>query len=153
MKIWIKNRAFEMRLLSIAIMKKARRIYGRWNRVRIHTKYDVGLVKIHPWQLCLFKCVTPEDFYIVTGIYDALIKTKICEGYRNFGFSHNTYKKILHILRCNYKWNAETQWGNIRAIDFTWTLGSTPMSIKGLNDWIVVWDSDEVKGEIDGTID
>ena len=152
MKIWIKNRAFELHQLSITIMKKARRIFGRWNSVRIHTKYDVGLVKIHPWQLCLFKCVTPEDFYIVTGIYDALIKTKICEGYRNFGFSHNTYKKILHILRCNYKWNAETQWGNIRAIDFTWTLGSTPMSIKGLKDWIVVWDSDEVKGEIDGTI-
>ena len=68
-------------------------MFGRWNSLRIHTKYDVGLVKIHPWQLRLFKCVTPEDFYIVTGIYDALIKTKICEGYRNFGFSYNTYKK------------------------------------------------------------
>ena len=153
MKIWIKNRRFEVRQLSIAIMKRARRMFGRWKSVRIHTKYGVGLVKIHPWQLRLFKCVTPEDFYIVTGIYDALIKTKICEGYRNFGFSHNTYKKILHILRCNYKWNAETQWGDIRSIDFTWALGSTPMSIDGLNDWIVVWDKDEVKGEIDGYID
>lgn len=144
MKIWIKNRAFELHQLSIAIMKKARRSLGKWNSVRIHTKYDVGLVKIHPWQLRLFKCVTPEDFYIVTGIYDALIKTKICNGYRNFGFSHNTYKKIRHILRCNYKWNAETQWGDIRAIDFTWALGSTPMSIDGLNDWIVVWDKNDV---------
>ena len=88
----------------------------------------------------------------MTGIYDALIKTKICEGYRNFGFSYNTYKKILHILRCNYKWNEETRWGDIKSIDFTWALGSTPMSIKGLNDWVVVWDSNEVKGEIDGTI-
>ena len=152
MKIWIKNRAFELRQLSIAIMKKARRRFGKWNSVRIYTKSDSGLVKIHPWQLKLFKCVTPEDFYIVTGIYDTLIKPKICNGYRNFKFSDNTYRKIHHILRCNYKWNAETQWGNIRAIDFTWALGSTPMSIKGLDDWIVVWNSDEVKGEIDGTI-
>lgn len=133
-----------MRQLSIAIMQKARRRFGRWNSIRINTKHDVGLVKIHSWQLRLFKCVTPEDFYIVTGIYDALIKTKICEGYRNFGFSHNTYKEILHILRCNYKWNAKTQWGNIRAIDFTWALGSTPMSVDGLDDWVVVWDKNDV---------
>ena len=135
---------FELRQLSIAIMKRARRRFGIWNSIRINTKHDVGLVKIHPWQLCLFKCVTPEDFYIVTGIYDALIKTKICNGYRNFKFSNNTYEKIRHILRCNYKWNTETQWGNIRSIDFTWALGSTPMSVDGLNDWIVVWNKNDM---------
>ena len=153
MKIWIKNRVFELRQLSIRIMQKARRRFGKWNSVRIYTEFDNGLIRIHPWQLKLFKCVTPEDFYIVTGIYDALIKPKICNGYRNFKFSDNTYRKIHHILRCNYKWNTETQWGDIRAIDFTWALGSTPMSVDGLDDWVVVWDSDEVKGEIDGTID
>lgn len=153
MKIWMENRLYELHCYSIVIMKHLRNVCGRLNSKRIKTITQCGVVKIHPWQLRLFKCVTPSDFYIITGIYDALIKTKICEGYRNFGFSYSTYKKILHILRCNYKWNEETKWGNIKSIDFTWALGSTPMSIKGLNDWIVVWDSDEVKGEIDGTID
>ena len=151
--IKIKDIIFYIHLYIIQLLPKLRQFIGKINAKRIDTSKGCGVVKIHAWQLKLFKCVTPEDFYIVTGIYDALIKTKICEGYRNFGFSHNTYKKILHILRCNYKWNAETQWGNIRAIDFTWALGSTPMSIDGLDDWVVAWDSDEVKGEIDGTID
>lgn len=152
MKIWTKNKLYELHYYSIVMMKHLRNVCGRLNSKRIKTTPQYGVVKIHPWQLCLFKCVTPSDFYIITGIYDALIKTNICEGYRNFGFSYNTYKKILHILRCNYKWNEETRWGDIRSIDFTWALGSTPMSIKGLNDWVVVWDSNEVKGEIDGTI-
>lgn len=152
MKIWMENRLYELHCYSIVIMKHLRNVCGRLNSKRIKTTTQCGVVQIHPWQLRLFKCVTPSDFYIITGIYDALIKTKICEGYRNFGFSYSTYKKILHILRCNYKWNEETKWGNIRSIDFTWALGSTPMSIKGINDWIVVWDSNEVKGEIDGTI-
>lgn len=153
MKIWIKNKLYKLHCYSIVIMKHLRNLCGRLNSKRIKTTTSCGFVKIYPWQIKLFKCVTPSDFYIITGIYDALIKTKICEGYRNFGFSYNTYKKILHILRCNYKWNEETRWGNIESIDFTWALGSTPMSIKGLKDWVVVWDSDEVKGEIDGAID
>ena len=153
MKIWIKNRAYELHCVLIVLMDKSRRIFGWLNSKHIKTTTSCGFIKIYPWQIKLFKCVTPSDFYIITGIYDALIKTKICEGYRNFGFSYNTYKKILHILKCNYKWNEKTRWGDIKSIDFTWALGSTPMSIKGLNDWIVVWDSDEVKGEIDGTID
>lgn len=152
MKIWIENKSYKIHCILIVVVKKIRRVVGRLNSKRIDTTSNNGVIKIYPWQLCLFKCVTPSDFYIITGIYDALIKTKICEGYRNFGFSYNTYKKILHILRCNYKWNEETRWGDIKSIDFTWALGSTPMSIKGLNDWVVVWDSNEVKGEIDGTI-
>lgn len=152
MKIWMENKLYELHCYSIVVMKHLRNMCGRLNSKRIKTTTQYGVVKIRPWQLSLFKCVTPSDFYIITGIYDALIKTKICEGYRNFGFSYNTYKKILHILRYNYKWNEETRWGDIKSIDFTWALGSTPMSIKGLNDWVVVWDSNEVKGEIDGTI-
>lgn len=152
MKIWMENKLYELHCYSIVVMKHLRNVCGRLNSKRIDTTSNNGVIKIYPWQLRLFKCVTPDDFYIVTGIYDALIKIKICGGYRNFGFSYNTYKKILHILRCNYKWNEETRWGDIKSIDFTWALGSTPMSIKGLNDWVVVWDSNEVKGEIDGTI-
>lgn len=151
--IKIKDIIFYIHLYIIQLLPKLRQFIGKINAKRIDTSKGCGVVKIHAWQLKLFKCVTPEDFYIVTGIYDALIKPKICNGYRNFKFSDNTYRKIHHILRCNYKWNTETQWGNIRAIDFTWALGSTPMSVDGLDDWIVVWDSDEVKGEIDGTID
>ena len=144
LKIKISNALFEANLFINKALKPIRYQVGKFNSRFINTNNDSGIVKIHKWQLKLFKCVTPEDFYIVTGIYDALIKTKICEGYRNFGFSHNTYKKILHILRCNYKWNEETQWGNIRAIDFTWALGSTPMSVDGLDDWIVVWNKNDV---------
>ena len=149
----IKDIIFYIHLYIIHLLPKLRQFIGKINAKRIDTSKGCGVVKIHAWQLKLFKCVTPEDFYIVTGIYDALIKPKICNGYRNFKFSDNTYRKIHHILRCNYKWNTETQWGDIRAIDFTWALGSTPMSVDGLDDWVVVWDSDEVKGEIDGTID
>lgn len=153
MKIWIENKSYKIHCILIVVAKKIRRVVGRLNSKRIDTTSNNGVIKIYPWQLCLFKCVTTDDFYIVTGIYDALIKTKICEGYRNFGFSYNTYNKILHILRCNYKWNEETRWGDIKSIDFTWALGSTPMSVEGLDDWVVVWDSNEVKGEIDGAID
>lgn len=153
MNVWIKNRLYDLHCCSIVIMKRLRSVCGRLNSKHINTTTQNGIVKIHPWQLRLFKCVTPDDFYIVTGIYDALIKTKLCEGYYNFGFNYSTYKKILHILRCNYKWNEGTKWGDIKSIDFTWALGSTPTSIKGLDDWIVVWDKDEVKGEIDGAID
>ena len=151
--IKIKDIIFYIHLYIIHLLPKLRQFIGKINAKRIDTSKGCGVVKIHAWQLKLFKCVTPEDFYIVTGIYDALIKPKICNGYRNFKFTDNTYRKIHHILRCNYNWNTETQWGDIRAIDFTWSLGSTPMSIDGLDDWVVAWDSDEVKGEIDGTID
>lgn len=153
MKIWMENKLYELHCYSIVMVEKVRRVFGKLNSKRINTNVNAGRVKIHPWQLKLFKCVTPSDFYVVTGIYDALIKTKICAGYRNFGFSHTTYNSILKILEKNYRWNEETKFGSIDKIQFTWSLGSTPMSVKGLNDWIVIWDSNEVEGEIDGAID
>ena len=153
MKIWMENKLYELHCYFIVMIKHLRNVCGRLNSKRIKTTKQCGFIKIHPWQLRLFKCVTPSDFYIITGIYDALIKTKICEGYRNFGFSYNTYKKILHILRCNYRWNEQTRWGDTKSIYFTWALGSTPMTIKEVKDWVVLWDKDEVKGEIDGAID
>lgn len=140
----IKDIIFYMHLYIIHLLPKLRQFIGKINAKRIDTSKGCGVVKIHAWQFKLFKCITDEDFYIVTGIYDALIKPKICNGYRNFKFSNNTYQKIRHILRCNYKWNAETQWGNIRAIDFTWALGSTPMSVDGLDDWVVVWNKNDM---------
>lgn len=145
--LYIHDIKYTTHLFAIKYMAKCRKLFGRVVGCHIRKIYkdsESGIIKIYPWQFKIFKCVTPDDFYIVTGIYDALIKTKICEGYRNFGFSDNTYKKILHILRCNYKWNEETQWGNIRAIDFTWALGSTPMSVDGLDDWVVVWDKNDL---------
>ena len=150
MRTWIKNKIYVLHSIFIILMRKLRQAFGWLNSKHIKTTMGCGFVKIYPWQLKLFKCVTPSDFYIVTGIYDALIKTEICEGYRNFGFSHTTYKKILNILERNYKWNEETRWGDIRSIDFGWALGSTPMSMKGFKDWVVVWNSSEVRGEIDG---
>lgn len=153
MRVWIENRKYHLHLRMISWYNVTRKIIGRFNSLFINTNKDHGKIKLHKWQLKLFKCVTPSDFYIITGIYDALIKTKICEGYRNFGFSYNTYKEILYILRYNYKWNEETMWGDTNKIQFTWALGSTPMSIKGVKDWVVLWDKDEVRGEIDGTID
>ena len=122
----------------------------------IDANQDEGTIKIRPWQLKLFKCVTPYDFYVVIGAHKALIVTQHCQGYRNFGFSLNTYNQILNILQSNYKWNKETMYNvslkGSNNIAFTWALGSTPMSIKGLDDWIVVWNKKEVKGEIDGNI-
>lgn len=153
MKIWIENKSYKTHCILIVMAKKIRRVVGRLNSKRIDTTSNNGVIKIYQWQLRLFKCVTPDDFYIVTGIYDALIKTNDCKGYRNFGFSHATYKSIEKILEKNYKWNEETMWGDTNKIQFTWALGSTPMTIKGVKDWVVLWDKDEVKGEIDGTID
>ena len=152
LKIKISNALFEANLFINKALKPIRYQVGKFNSRFINTDNDSGIVKIHKWQLKLFKCVTPDDFYITTGIYHALIEPKICEGYRNFGFSLNTYNQILKILLHNAKWNDETMWNGKNKIRFTWALGSTPMSIKGLDDWIVVWDKNEVKGEIDSDI-
>lgn len=154
--LYIQNIKYTIHLFAIKYMAKCRRLFGRIIGCRIRKIYkdsEAGIIKIYPWQFKIFKCVTPDDFYIVTGIYDALIKTNDCKGYRNFGFSHATYKSIEKILEKNYKWNEETMWGDTSKIQFTWALGSTPMSIKGVKDWVVLWDKGEVKGEIDGAID
>lgn len=150
LKIKIFNIMFDIHLFINRTLKSIRYRVGRFNAKFINTDDDNGVIKIHKWQLKLFKCVTPDDFYITTGIYHALIEPKICEGYRNFGFSHNTYNETLKILLYNAKWNDETMFNGENNIRFTWALGSTPMSIKGLDDWIVIWDKDRVKGEIDG---
>ena len=142
----IKDIIFYTHLYIINLLPKLRQLIGKINAKRIDTSKGCGVVKIHAWQLKLFKCVTDEDFYIVSGIYDALIKTKKCEGYKNFVFSEFTYHQILNILRSNYKWNEQTMFDppdEHRNIEITWALGASPMSLKLLNNWIVIWSKEE----------
>ena len=75
MKIWIEDKVYALHSMLIVLMRKLRHAFGWLNSKRINTTMGCGFVKIHPWQIKLFKCVTPSDFYVVTGIYDALIKT------------------------------------------------------------------------------
>lgn len=153
---WISDAKFNIHMWLIDVLKHLRIIVGRINARSIDANQNEGIIKIKPWQLKLFKCVTPHDFYVVIGAYNALIATQYCQGYNNFGFSLNTSNQILNILQSNYKWNKETMYDvspkGSNKIAFTWAFGSTPMSIKGLNDWIVVWNKDEVEGEEDGNI-
>lgn len=142
----IKDIIFYIHLYIIHLLPKLRQFIGKINAKRINTSKVCGVVKIHAWQFKLFKCVTDEDFYIVSGIYDALIKTKKCEGYKNFVFSEFTYHQILNILRSNYKWNEQTMFDppdKHRSIEISWALGSSPMSLKVLNNWIVIWSKEE----------
>ena len=144
--IKIKDIIFYIHLYIIQLLPKLRQFIGKINAKRIDTSKGCGVVKIHAWQFKLFKCVTDEDFYIVSGIYDALIKTKKCEGYKNFVFSEFTYHQILNILRSNYRWNEQTMFDppdEHRNIEITWALGSSPMSLKVLNNWIVIWSKEE----------
>ena len=83
----------------------------------------------------------------MSGIYGALIKPEICQGYKNFVFSEFTYKKILNILKSNYKWNEQTMFDppdEHRSIEISWALGSSPMTLKILNNWIVIWSKKEI---------
>ena len=152
----ISDAKFNIHMWLIDAFEYLRIIVGHINARSIDANQDEGVIKIRPWQLKLFKCVTPHDFYVVIGAHKALIATQYCQGYHNFGFSLNTYNQILNILQSNYKWNEETMYNvspkGSNNIAFTWALSSTPMSIKGLDDWIVVWNKKEVKGEIDGNI-
>ena len=143
----IKDIIFYIHLYIIHLLPKLRQFIGKINAKRIDTSKSGGVIKIHAWQFKLFKCVTDEDFYIVSGIYEALIKPEICQGYKNFVFSEFTYKKILNILKSNYKWNEQTMFDppdEHRSIEMSWALGSSPMSLKVLNNWIVIWSKKEI---------
>ena len=65
----------------------------------------------------------------------------------NFVFSELTYNKILDILKSNYKWNEQTMFDppdEHRSIEISWALGSSPMTLKILNNWIVIWSEKEI---------
>lgn len=143
----IQDIIYNIHMYVIHFLPKLRRLVGKINAKRIDTSKGCGVVKIHPWQFKLFKCVTDEDFYIVSGIYSALIKPKICQGYKNFVFSELTYNKTLDILKSNYKWNEQTMFDRPdghRSIEISWALGSSPMTLKILNNWIVIWSKKEI---------
>lgn len=122
-----------------------RKKIGKINAKFIDVTDTYGVISIYPWQLKLFKCVSPDDFFIITGIYDALIKTGICSGYKNFGANEYTNEEIANILISNYKWNHETMFGGKKdAIRFSW-LNYNPVDTNSAQDWVIIWDSKDIK--------
>ena len=55
MKIWIENKVYALQSMLIPLMRKLRHAFGWLNSKRIKTTMGCGFVKIHPWQLRLFK--------------------------------------------------------------------------------------------------
>jgi hypothetical protein len=49
----------------IIIMDKLRYIIGVINGLAIDNNKSHGIVKVHKWQIKLFKCVTASDIYIL----------------------------------------------------------------------------------------
>ena len=151
MKIWFENRKYYMHLRMIRWLKSIRKIVGKFNALFINNRYARGMVKVRRWQLKLFKCVTADDIYILTGIYDKLIKPKRCEGYNNFAIHDKTFHDIGTILCDNYRWNEETMhtW-NKNAIRFTW-MNYSPISLDGMDEWEIFWcENDALKVVNDG---
>lgn len=145
MKIWIEDRKYYMHLRAIKWMKYVREAFGWFNSLFIDNSLAMSGIKIHKWQLKFCKCVTPDDFYIVTGIYRKLLKTKRCDGYTNFGITDGTYKDIEQILCDNYKWDKQTMFGGRdRSIRFTW-MNYSPISLDWVDDWWLVWYEDDVR--------
>lgn len=145
MKIWFENRKYYMHLRMIRWLKSIRKIVGRFNALFIDNRYACGIIKIHKWQLKLFKCVTADDVYVLTGIYDKLIKPKRCEGYANFAIHDRTFHDIGTILCDNYRWNEETMYTwNKDAIRFTW-MSYSPISLDGMDEWEIYWCENDVR--------
>lgn len=127
-------------------MYKIRFAYGWCASKFIHKNRAVDLIYIPTWKINLFKCVTPDDIYIITGIWHALIKAKRCEGYNNFAITDKTYHRIGNALSKNYKWNEQT-WYDNRAdskIAFTW-MNYSPISIQGIPDNHIMWSVYDVR--------
>ena len=145
MKIWLENRKYYMHLRAINAVKYVRKAFGWFNSLFIDNSLGMSGLKIHKWQLKFCKCVTADDFYIVTGIYRKLLKTKKCDGYTNFGIAESTYKEIEQILCDNYRWNKQTMFdGKDRSIRFTW-MNFSPISLDWMDEWWIVWCEDDVR--------
>lgn len=145
-KIWFENRKYYAHLRLIRWIKPIRKTFGWFNSLFINTNNSQGVVKVRKWQLRLCKCVTPDDVYIVTGIYRKLIKSEICEGYENFGINDNTYHAIAKTLRKNWWWNKETMFNSRGdAIKFTW-MNYSPISVDNVDEWRIVWCKEDVRG-------
>ena len=136
----IENALYHIDMFKISMMGKIRYMYGWCASKFICTNKESGFIHIPMWKIKLFKCVTADDVYIITGIWHALINSKICEGYENFGITNETYIKINDILIKNYKWNSQTWYDNHpdSKITFTWA-NYSPISIQGIPDNHIVW--------------
>ena len=143
MRIWIKNLKYDIHIIIIRLLKTLRTLVGKINAKRIDTNQDVGIIKIPMRLIKWLGCTTPDDVYIVMGIYDALIKTGLITGYTHLGINFDTDEKILNILRSNYKWNEQTMWGDIRAIEFTWYMTTSPIRFISVKENIIVWSKEE----------
>lgn len=145
MKIWIENRKYYLHLRMISWYNVIRKIVGKLNSLFINTNKDHGKIKLHKWQFKLFKCVTADDVYIITGIYNKLIKPDICNGYTHYGVHNKTYNEIAEILCENYKWNKETMYGfKESAIRFTW-MNFSPISIDNIKEWEIAWTKGDIR--------
>ena len=143
MRIWIKNLKYDMHLMVIRLLRKLRAWVGKINAKKIDTNEDVSIAKIPMRLIKWLGCTTPEDVYIVMGIYDALIKTKLVTDYTHLGINVYTDEKVLNTLRSNYRWNEQTMWGDVKAIDFTWHMTTSPIRFISVKENIIVWSKEE----------
>ena len=151
MKIWVQDKLFELHLLIIKLFEQLRLLVGKINaqiiRYNIYkSNIDIGgTIKIHPWQFKLLKCVHAMDVFVVTGIYDALMKDRSLY-YSNFGISKTTARKICTILQSNYKYNKQTMFDekdySDKLIERTWE-NYMPMLII-IPDNKIVWMTERV---------
>lgn len=130
----------------IDLMSKLRTMMGHINGLKIDNNKSHGVVKIHKWQLRLFKCVTASDVYILTGMWDKLICPKIAYGYPYFGMSENLYEDIGDILEKHYKWNRQTRYRNDDgfAIRFDW-MNYAPITVDCGKKNVIVWSTDDIR--------
>jgi hypothetical protein len=137
---------------KIAIMDKLRYFMGMINGIAIDNNKSHGVVKVHKWQIKLFKCVTCSDVYILNGMWRKLIEPKIAYGYPFFGMSENLYEEIGDILCKHYKWNEHTRYRtDDNAIRFDW-MNYSPITIDCGRKNIIVWSTDDIRylcGEVE----
>ena len=139
-RVTIRDIPYYYGIFKRSAMSKIRYGYGWCVSKFINPNKVVDIIHIPKWKLKLFKCVTPDDIYLITGIYHALLKPQICKGYSNFGITDKTYKDIADTLIENYRWNNQT-WYDRRAdskIAFTW-MNYSPISIQGIPDNHIMW--------------
>ena len=148
-KIFFSNVRFQLHICHIHMLQHIRKFVGKINAKRIDTSVDVGVVKIPKHLIKWLGCVTAEDLYITTGIYDALVKPRIITGYTNLGINDDTDAKILKILCSNYKWNEETQFGNTRGIEWSWHMGCSPIRFLSVKEDVIVWSKEDIRNVCD----
>ena len=146
MKLWIQDKLFELHLLIIALFEHLRTMFGKINAYFIKRKiHNYGSIKIHLWQIKFFKCVHAMDVYVITGIYDALMRDKSLQ-YTNLGINKKTSDKICKILKSNYRYSEQTMFEksayNDGLIERTWQ-NYMPMIVV-TKDNNIVWSTERI---------